>query len=118
MKESSLGLAQPDFWFALNESICFDCIRVELLIVLLLLVINEPSTSCFTMSRDMRDQNNDMSRSMRSVFGEYSHAGLVVSNIVFVCNLVGNIPYDATEEKLKEIFSAVGPVISFRLVKI
>lgn len=29
---------------------------------------------------------------------------------------VGNIPYDATEEKLKDIFSAVGPVVSFRLV--
>ncbi|XP_038076922.1 cleavage stimulation factor subunit 2-like [Patiria miniata] len=29
---------------------------------------------------------------------------------------VGNIPYDATEEKLKDIFSEVGPVISFRLV--
>lgn len=29
---------------------------------------------------------------------------------------VGNIPYDATEEKLKEAFSEVGPVVSFRLV--
>lgn len=29
---------------------------------------------------------------------------------------VGNIPYDATEEKLKDIFSEVGPVQSFRLV--
>lgn len=29
---------------------------------------------------------------------------------------VGNIPYDATEEKLKEVFSEVGPVVSFRLV--
>ncbi|CAG2171268.1 unnamed protein product [Oppiella nova] len=29
---------------------------------------------------------------------------------------VGNIPYDATEEKLKDIFSEVGPVISFKLV--
>jgi cleavage stimulation factor subunit 2 len=29
---------------------------------------------------------------------------------------VGNIPYDATEEKLKEIFCEVGPVQSFRLV--
>jgi len=29
---------------------------------------------------------------------------------------VGNIPYEATEEKLKEIFSEVGPVISFKLV--
>ncbi|XP_048577455.1 cleavage stimulation factor subunit 2 tau variant [Nematostella vectensis] len=29
---------------------------------------------------------------------------------------VGNIPYEASEEQLKEIFSEVGPVISFRLV--
>ena len=29
---------------------------------------------------------------------------------------VGNIPYEATEEKLKEIFSEVGPVTSFKLV--
>ncbi|XP_067132737.1 cleavage stimulation factor subunit 2-like [Centruroides vittatus] len=36
-------------------------------------------------------------RSMRSVF-------------------VGNIPYEATEEQLKDIFCEVGPVVSFRLV--
>ena len=29
---------------------------------------------------------------------------------------VGNIPYEATEERLKEIFSSVGPVVSFKLV--
>jgi len=29
---------------------------------------------------------------------------------------VGNIPYEATEEKLKDIFSEVGPVTSFKLV--
>ncbi|XP_031549422.1 cleavage stimulation factor subunit 2-like [Actinia tenebrosa] len=29
---------------------------------------------------------------------------------------VGNIPYEASEEQLKEIFSEVGPVVSFRLV--
>jgi RNA recognition motif-containing protein len=29
---------------------------------------------------------------------------------------VGNIPYEVTEEKLKDIFSAVGPVLSFKLV--
>ncbi|XP_054165524.1 cleavage stimulation factor subunit 2-like [Oppia nitens] len=40
---------------------------------------------------------NSTDRSLRSVF-------------------VGNIPYDATEEKLKDIFSEVGPVISFKLV--
>ncbi|XP_059611691.1 cleavage stimulation factor subunit 2 [Phlebotomus argentipes] len=48
----------------------------------------------------MGDKNSDqsiMDKSMRSVF-------------------VGNIPYEATEEKLKEIFSEVGPVISLKLV--
>lgn len=29
---------------------------------------------------------------------------------------VGNIPYDATEEQLKEICQEVGPVVSFRSV--
>lgn len=29
---------------------------------------------------------------------------------------VGNIPYEATEEKLKDIFSEVGPVLSLKLV--
>jgi hypothetical protein len=29
---------------------------------------------------------------------------------------VGNIPYDATEEQLKEKFSEAGPVIAFRFV--
>jgi len=27
---------------------------------------------------------------------------------------VGNIPYDVTEEKLKDIFSEAGPVVSFK----
>lgn len=40
---------------------------------------------------------NIMDKSMRSVF-------------------VGNIPYEATEEKLKDVFSEVGPVISLKLV--
>lgn len=31
--------------------------------------------------------------------------------------LVGNIPYEATEEQLKDIFSEVGLVVSFRWVK-
>ena len=30
--------------------------------------------------------------------------------------LVGNIPYEATEEHLREIFGQAGPVLSFRLV--
>jgi cleavage stimulation factor subunit 2 len=29
---------------------------------------------------------------------------------------VGNIPYEATEEKLKDIFSEFGPVLSFKYV--
>lgn len=37
---------------------------------------------------------------------------------VLICylfsSLVGNIPYEATEEQLKDIFSEVGPVVSFR----
>ncbi|XP_065077058.1 cleavage stimulation factor subunit 2 tau variant [Ochlerotatus camptorhynchus] len=45
---------------------------------------------------DKSDQSI-MDKSMRSVF-------------------VGNIPYEATEEKLKDIFSEVGPVISLKLV--
>lgn len=44
----------------------------------------------------MSDQNV-LDKSLRSVF-------------------VGNIPYEATEEKLKEIFNEVGPVLSFKLV--
>ncbi|XP_018511731.1 cleavage stimulating factor 64 isoform X1 [Brassica rapa] len=32
------------------------------------------------------------------------------------CVFVGNIPYDATEEQLREICGEVGPVVSFRLV--
>lgn len=27
---------------------------------------------------------------------------------------VGNIPYEVSEEKLKDIFSEVGPVLSFK----
>ncbi|XP_015127609.1 cleavage stimulation factor subunit 2 [Diachasma alloeum] len=48
----------------------------------------------------MTNSNADqslMDKSMRSVF-------------------VGNIPYEATEENLKDIFSEVGPVLSFKLV--
>lgn len=45
-----------------------------------------------------RDRDGvDLERSSRSVF-------------------VGNIPYEATEERLKDLFSEVGPVVSFRLV--
>ncbi|KAK4051907.1 hypothetical protein OIV83_002612 [Microbotryomycetes sp. JL201] len=34
------------------------------------------------------------------------------SNVIFV----GNLPFDYTEEQLTEVFSSVGPVVSFRLV--
>ncbi|XP_059053456.1 cleavage stimulation factor subunit 2 [Achroia grisella] len=44
-----------------------------------------------------KEEQSIMDKSMRSVF-------------------VGNIPYEATEEKLKDIFSEVGPVSSFKLV--
>lgn len=44
-----------------------------------------------------KEEQSIMDKSMRSVF-------------------VGNIPYEATEEKLKDIFSEVGPVLSFKLV--
>lgn len=45
----------------------------------------------------MGDSNAVVEKSLRSVF-------------------VGNIPYEATEEKLREIFSHVGPVLSFKLM--
>jgi len=38
-----------------------------------------------------------------------------ISNFLWCCNVpVGNIPYEATEEQLKEIFCQAGPVVSFR----
>ncbi|KAH8418027.1 hypothetical protein KR222_010639 [Zaprionus bogoriensis] len=46
---------------------------------------------------DKAQEQSIMDKSMRSVF-------------------VGNIPYEATEENLKEIFSEVGPVLSLKLV--
>jgi len=33
------------------------------------------------------------------------------------CVFVGNIPYDATEDELRQLFEVVGPVVSFRLVR-
>lgn len=32
---------------------------------------------------------------------------------MFMC-IVGNIPYDATEEQLVQLLEEVGPVVSFR----
>lgn len=31
---------------------------------------------------------------------------------------VGNVPYDATEERLRDMFSEVGPVHAFRYVNV
>ncbi|RLO13247.1 hypothetical protein DYB28_000313 [Aphanomyces astaci] len=53
----------------------------------------------------------------RSVFG--ASMGYPASShltMLHVVCLVGNIPYDVSEETLKNIFSAVGPVVNFRLV--
>ncbi|KAF7820359.1 cleavage stimulating factor 64 [Senna tora] len=44
------------------------------------------------------------------------HRCVFVMGIFGVVFLVGNIPYDATEEQLIEICQEVGPVVSFRLV--
>lgn len=38
----------------------------------------------------------------------------VMNKILIHIFIVGNIPYEATEEKLKEIFSEVGPVLSLK----
>jgi len=38
----------------------------------------------------------------------------ISSCVVFLMFSVGNIPYEATEEQLKEIFCQAGPVVSFR----
>ncbi|RHZ01439.1 hypothetical protein DYB37_002896 [Aphanomyces astaci] len=53
----------------------------------------------------------------RSVFGAFMGypASSHLTMLHVVC-LVGNIPYDVSEETLKNIFSAVGPVVNFRLV--
>lgn len=37
---------------------------------------------------------------------------------ILYLHLVGNIPYEASEEQLKDIFSEVGPVVSFRSVSV
>jgi len=37
-----------------------------------------------------------------------------VGNRSSKCVFVGNIPYDATEQQLIDIFQQVGPVVSFR----
>lgn len=58
---------------------------------------------------------NIMDKSMRSVFGKLNYILQIFISIKNV--LVGNIPYEATEEKLKDIFGEVGQVLSFKYVK-
>lgn len=68
----------------------------------------------------MGDKNSDqsiMDKSMRSVFGKSSLSSCAIYTNNFNLKLyiaVGNIPYEATEEKLKEIFCEVGPVVSLK----
>lgn len=63
------------------------------------------------------------SRGSNIVFGKYFlYIKLVMTfqtiNIVlfFFFILVGNIPYELTEDQLTEVFKEVGPVLSFRYV--
>ncbi|KAG1691853.1 Cleavage stimulation factor subunit 2 [Nymphon striatum] len=56
---------------------------------------------------------NDREKQLRSVFGSKSRER---SLDIPGRSHVGNIPYEATEEQLKDIFSEVGPVVTFRLV--
>lgn len=84
----------------------------------------------------MGEKNNDqsiMDKSMRSVFGKFkihiffifflslNDLPLTYSTLIYLLSyfclsiqLVGNIPYEATEDRLKEIFSEVGPVLSLK----
>ena len=74
------------------------------------------------MSNSTISDQSLMDKSMRSVFGEnscliidFSSSITIPHNLEICCFLtVGNIPYEATEENLKDIFSEVGPVLSFK----
>lgn len=55
------------------------------------------------------------SSQQRCVFGAAPvHLLINPSLTLFLVSKVGNIPYDATEEQLTEIFASVGPVVCFR----
>lgn len=56
-----------------------------------------------------QDRAADLLSDMTAVQGVLSAAERSVRSV-----FVGNIPYEATEEQLKDIFSEVGPVVSFR----
>ena len=63
----------------------------------------------------MADQQSVIDKSLRSVFGDLNiKFRMILSLLLFFLPLVGNIPYDVTEEKLKDIFNEVGPVVSFK----
>lgn len=58
---------------------------------------------------------NIMDKSMRSVFGKLETTIFIYTyRIIKTIIPVGNIPYEATEEKLKDIFGEVGQVLSFK----
>nr|CAD7443678.1 unnamed protein product [Timema bartmani] len=61
-----------------------------------------PQEDCKCLVRDYSD---------RSTLGH-----VLANETIKGTSQVGNIPYEATEEKLKDIFSEVGPVLSFKLV--
>lgn len=75
------------------------------------------------MSNSTISDQSLMDKSMRSVFGEKNYliidfsSSIMIPHNLEICLLfltVGNIPYEATEENLKDIFSEVGPVLSFK----
>ncbi|UYV67701.1 K02A2.6-like [Cordylochernes scorpioides] len=92
------------------------------------------STRDGRMQRDNQDQDPEKSLpSMPAVHTRYGRAVKIPRSLWFSAakakggfrlhldtsqspEVVGNIPYEATEEQLKDIFSEVGPVVSFRLV--
>lgn len=76
------------------------------------------STHLFFVS----EVNSQIHNKMASVFGKHSCSFLCLfceyvnfndAQWLF-CYLVGNIPYNVSEEQLKAIFSEAGPVVSFR----
>lgn len=61
------------------------------------------------------DSQTVIDKSLRSVFGKLINSTSSIFYFNCLCYvLVGNIPYDVTEEKLKDIFSEAGPVVSFK----
>ncbi|CAG0887249.1 unnamed protein product [Cyprideis torosa] len=77
-----------------------------------------------------QDPTNTHPNTNAKVFGARASSGILSENScekTFLCRMVdaqiekglrsvfvGNISYELTEEKLKEIFSQVGPVLNFK----